>query len=103
MCLILYRSLPWDDGVVVSTPDFQTVRMPGWYVPQHMDFLAVKFGILQLVYKPLELFDRIRAVYQQPPIFVVAVIHVQRNYAKSRADQYAVERAAFDGSACGTW
>lgn len=63
---------------------------------QHVHFFPIELSVLQFVYEPLELFDWIGAVQEQPPVFVVTVVHVQRYYTETGADQHAVERAAFD-------
>lgn len=50
--------------------------MSRWDVTDYVDLLAVDLGTLQLVHEPLQLADRICAVDQEPPVFVVTVIHI---------------------------
>lgn len=66
------------------------------YVADYVHLLAAHFRALQLVHEPLQFADRIRAVDQQPPILVVAVIHVNRENSKTRSNQDRVEGAATD-------
>lgn len=62
------RFVSVDYGVIVATPDLQTIGVTWWYVSDYVHLFTVKFGRLQLVYKPLQLGGRVGAVQQQPPM-----------------------------------
>lgn len=83
--------------VVISRPDFETIRVTGRDMADDVDLLAVDLRSLQLVHEPLQLADRIGAVDQQPPILVVAVIHIDREDPEARSHQNRVERTATNG------
>lgn len=87
-------SLPVDDIVVVPTPDFEAVRVSGRNVSNNVDLLVLELGALQLVDEPLQFGAGVGAVEQQPPVPVVAVVHVERDDAKTWSHQHRVKGAA---------
>ncbi len=72
--------------VKVLGPGLQTIRVPRGYVPQDVDQVTRQLGRLEFVDEPLELLGRVRRVHQQPPVLVVAVVHVQGDDAEPGAD-----------------
>lgn len=91
---ISIRYQPVDDVIVIPGPDLETVRVAGRDVTDYVHLLAVDLRALQLVHEPLQLADRVGAVDQQPPVLVVAVVHVDREDPEARPHQDRVERAA---------
>lgn len=83
-----------DDFVVIPRPHFQTIRMTGRNMPDNMHLLVGELSGLQFIDEPLQLGGRIGAVQQQPPVLVVAVVHVQRDDAKTGPHQHRVECTA---------
>ena len=68
--------------------------MSGRNVSDNVDFLVFELGALQLVNEPLQLGAGVGAVEQQPPVPVVAVVHVERDDAKTGTHQHRVKGAA---------
>jgi len=63
----------------------------------YVHLLAVDLGALQLVHEPLQLANRVRAVDQQPPVFIVAVVHINGENPEARAHQNRIEGATTNG------
>lgn len=59
--------------------------MAGRNVTDYVYLLAVDLRALQLVHEPLQLADRVSTVDQQPPVLVVAIIHVDRKDSEARS------------------
>ena len=67
------------DSVVVAAPDLETVVGAGWNVSDDGHFFAQQFGRLELADEPGQFVGRVRGVQQEPPVLVVAVVHVEGN------------------------
>lgn len=77
---------PIDDVVVIPGPNFQTIRMSRWNMSDYMHLLAVDLSTLQFVHEPLQLANRIGAIYKKPPVLVVAIVHIDGEYSETRPD-----------------
>lgn len=83
--------------VIIPWPDFETIRVAGRDMTDDVHLLAIDLRTLQLVHEPLQFADRVGAVDEQPPVLVVAVIHVDRENPEAGSHQNRVERAATNG------
>lgn len=63
-------------------------------VANYVHLLAIDLRALQLVYEPLQLADWIRAVDQQPPILIIAVIHIDGQNPETWPNQDRIESTA---------
>lgn len=90
----ILKYIPVDDIVVVPAPDFEAVGVSGRNVSDDVDLLVFELSALQLVNEPLQLGAGVGAVKQQPPVPVVAVVHVERDDAESGTHQHGVKSAA---------
>lgn len=88
---------PIDYVIIISRPHLDAVRMSRRNMADYVHFLAIDLRALQLVHEPLQLADRIRGVDQEPPIFVVTIIHIDGENPEARANQDRIEGAATDG------
>lgn len=80
--------------IIVARPDLETIGMTRRNMAYNVHLLAIDLGALQLVHEPLQLAYRISAVDQQPPVLVVAVVHIDGENSEARSNQDRVKGSA---------
>eukprot|EP01136_Pigoraptor_vietnamica_P008611 Opistho-1_new@44151 len=91
------RFVAIDNDIVVVGPVVHARTAARGNVPDDVDELALVLGGLKRVDEPLQLARRVRLVDQDPPVLVVAVVHVERHNAEALFDERRVKPAALDG------
>lgn len=85
---------PVDYVIVISRPHLETIWMSRRNMANYVHLLAIDLRALQLVHEPLQLADWIRAVDQQPPVLVIAIIHIDGQNSEAWSNQDRVESTA---------
>jgi hypothetical protein len=69
-------------------------------VSNNMDFLILQLGALKFINEPLQFGSRVGAVEQEPPVLVVAVVHVEGDDAKTWTNEHRIKGAATYSRTC---
>lgn len=95
--------IPRDNAVIVPGPDLDAVRMTRWNVADDVDLLIGELGTLEFVDEPLQLSGWVRGVQKEPPVLIIAVVHVEGDDTETGANEDRVKGSSAHRVADTSW